>query len=118
MRRIAPALAGLLLTLGAGCSLSLVPFYAPRVPAWGYTSDDGRIYINESRPMCMVRATGACRELVLGRGGEFYWVVSLADDPVWLGAIERETCESMRDYVWERFKQRSSECTRVQLLLE
>ncbi len=68
--------------------------------------------------MCQVRAIGACRELVLGRGGEFYWVVSLADDPVWLGAIERETCESMRDYVWERFKQRSSECTRVQLLLE
>jgi hypothetical protein len=116
--RISPALLGLVLALAAGCLHSLVPFYAPRTPAWGYTSDDGRIYINESRPMCQVRAIGACRELALGRGGEFYWLVSLADDPVWLGAIERETCESMRGYVWERFRQRSSECTQVQLLLE
>jgi len=118
MRRIAPALAGLLLALAAGCSLSLVPFYAPRVPAWGYTSDDGRIYINESRPMCQVHARGGCREVVLDQGGEFYWLTSLADDPVWLGATQRETCEALREYVRVELKQRSSECTHVQLLLD
>lgn len=117
-RNARAALIGLLLTLATGCSLSLVHFYAPREPAWGYTSDDGRIYLNESRPMCQVRARGACRELVLGRGGDFYWLVSLADDPVWVGSTAREDCEALRTYVWERMKQRSSECTRVQLLLE
>ena len=117
MSRASRALIGVWLLAASGCSFSLVPFHPLRV-AWGYTSDDGRIYINESRPMCQVRARSGCREVVLDQGGEFYWLTSLADDPVWLGAPQRETCEGLREYVRVELKQRSSECTQVQLLLD
>ncbi|HEY7541260.1 MAG TPA: hypothetical protein VIF11_14020 [Methylomirabilota bacterium] len=116
MRRASRALLGVWLLALSGC-FALIPFHPLRV-AWGYTSDDGRIYINESRPMCQVRALGGCREVVLDEGGEFYWLTSLADDPVWLGATQRETCEALREYVRAELRQRSSECTHVQLRLE
>jgi hypothetical protein len=116
VNRISGALIGVSLLAASGCS-ALIPFHPLRV-AWGYTSDDGRIYINESRPMCQVHARGGCGEVVLDQGGEFYWLTSLADDPVWLGATQRETCEALREYARVELKQRSSECTHVQLRLD
>jgi len=110
-------LTGVWLSITAGCGLAIVPFH-PLRGAWGYTSADGRIYIHESRSFCNLRSLGACREVAVDQGGEFYWLTSLADDPVWFGATQRETCEALREYVRADLRQRSSECTQVQLLLE
>ncbi len=48
--------------------------------------------------------------------GEFYWLVSLVES-VWVGSTQREACDAVRDHVRVELRQRTSDCTRVQLLL-
>ncbi len=114
MNQVSPAL-GVVLLVAAGCATATIPFQTLREPAWGYTAEDGKIYIYENRPACRLRGLGACRQLVLDRG-EFYWLVSLVE-PEWVGSMQREACDAVRDYVRVELRQRTSDCTRVQLLL-
>jgi len=114
MSQVSPAL-GVVLLVAAGCATATIPFQTLREPAWGYRAEDGKIYIYENRPACRLRGLGACRQLVLDRG-EFYWLVSLVE-PEWVGSMQREACDAVRDYVRVELRQRTSDCTRVQLLL-
>jgi hypothetical protein len=120
---MARALIGLVLLGLAGCTTATIPFQALREPAWGYTVEDGMfpgtsIYIYETRPACRLRGLDACRQLVLDRGGEVYWMLSLIDGPLWTGSTQQEACAAMREYVRAQLRQPTSECTRAQLLLE
>ena len=86
MSQVSPAL-GVVLLVAAGCATATIPFQTLREPAWGYSAEDGKIYIYENRPACRLRRLGACRQLVPDRG-EFYWLVSLVE-PVWVGSTLR-----------------------------
>jgi hypothetical protein len=117
--RAACALIGAVFLVLAGCATGTIPFQALREPAWGYTGEDGTsIYIYETRPGCRLRGLDACRQVVLDRGGEFYWLISLAEGPLWAGSTQQDICVAMRDHVRVELRQPASECTRAQLLLE
>jgi hypothetical protein len=107
----------------AGCATKTIPFEALREPAWGYTVEEqdgpGRaIYIYKTRPACRLRGLDDCRQLALDRGGEFYWLISLIEGPLWIGSTREDACAAMRDDIRLGLRQPTSDCTRRQLLLE
>lgn len=117
------ALIGVVILILAGCATKTIPFEALREPAWGYTVEDESapgtaIYIYRTRPACRLVGLDACRQLVLDRGGEVYWLISLIEGPLWIGSTREEGCAAMRDEIRVELGQPTSLCTRRQLLLE